>query len=218
LFYDRGIAAGAGINLPPSSPAPSAPAIQSNPINLKSGDQRFGFVTQVTAPDFSRYYASGTTKTIDFNFGNGSPVAGAPTDNFNVGASGRMSVQNTGWYNFFVTADDSVSVTIGGNTIARNTGSRGTTTYQSGMWMEAGKSYFFGANYQDLGGGASFKVEWQGQDTGWNRTALTERNVLTLSDRMPVNVYPSNMFQAYDATGGDMTKLRQLYPNQLWFG
>jgi hypothetical protein len=218
LFYDIGVAAAAGV-LPNRATTSVSQPIDNNPINFKSvSEQRFGFVTSVTSPDMSQYYAAGTVKAIDFNFGNGAPVANMPIDNFVVNSSGRMSVQSTGWYNFFVTADDSVNVQIGDTKIASNSSARGTTTYQSGMWMEAGKSYHFTANYQDLGGTSNFKIEWQGNDTNWGRTTLTDRNILTLSDRMPVNVYSSNMFTAYDQTGGgEMSKLRQLYPNQFWF-
>jgi hypothetical protein len=211
LFYDIGAANAAGIK-PPSPTITSAPV---KPMTLSAFDARFGFVMSVQDANFNTL-AAGIAKTIDFDFGYASPTANAPADNFRLNGAGRMSVQRSGWYNFFTTADDSINLTIGGTALANNTTARATTTYQSGMWMNAGESYFLNLQYQDLGGTANVKIEWQGEDTGWQRRSLTERNSLTLTDRSPVNVYSGNMFAAYDQTGGDMTKLRQLYPNPLW--
>lgn len=96
LFYDRAVAAGAGINLPFAAPA--APAVTSNYINYKSNgfDHRYGFITSVGDLTHSQSYGLGVTKALDFNFANGSAVANAPLDNFAVTASGRVSVQQTG--------------------------------------------------------------------------------------------------------------------------
>jgi PA14 domain len=213
LFYDVGVAAAAGVR--PNSNI-SAPALPSTLIVFKDGEQRFGIGASVINPNGSSV-SSGTVKTIDFNFGSGAPTSAATSDRFSIRAGGRLAVQQTGWYNFFTTADDAVRLTIDGQTLASNTQAKSVTTYQNGIWLEAGRSHDFSASYQDLGGAASFKIEWSGADTNGQRQLLTDRNVLTFSDRMPTNVGISNMFEAYDRTGGNMTKLKELYPNPLFF-
>jgi PA14 domain len=219
LFYDAGIADTAG-GRPNSNLTPialtSAPVIET-PIEFKSGEQRFGISTSVMNPDGS-YTGSRTVKSIDFDFGQSAPTAGTKADNFSINVSGRLLVQNSGWYNFFTTADDSVRMSLNDQTLANNPQARSTTTYQNSIWLEAGQSHYLSATYQDLGGASTFKIEWSGADTKGQRQALTDRNMLTLSDRMPINVNASNMFEAYDRTaGGDMSKLKAMYPNPLFF-
>jgi PA14 domain len=224
LFYDLNQAAAAGIPRPapvPALPNPtiSAPALPTNLTSnffTGSGEQRFGFMTTVTNTLTGKIVGSGTVNQFNFDFGNGGPVIGV-TDNFRIDTSARFFVQKSGWYDFFTTADDGIKLSIDSEAVINNWQDQAPTTRQGGKWLEAGKQYFMNMNYYEAGGGATLKLEWSGPDTAGQRQSVTARNALTLSDRMPVNVGGSNMFEAYDKTGGDMTKLRQLYPNQLWF-
>jgi hypothetical protein len=201
----------------PELPNPNITAIDNGrPIDFKEGEQRFGINTTIYDASGSMT-GGGLVQSVDFNFNSGAPIANTAADNFRLDVSGRLSVQRSGQYSFFTTADDQIRFTIDGQTLVNHATARPTQTYQSNVWLDAGKSYFFSANYQDLGGSSNLKIEWSGADTNGQRQILTERNVLTLSDRLPTNVHMGNMFEAYDRTQGNMDKLRQLYPNPLFF-
>jgi hypothetical protein len=206
--------------------APTSSSLADKPQSTLSGlgnssffssttEQRFGFQTTVWNADNPKGAQSGTVKEFNFDFANGSPTGGIRPDNFFIQASGRLIVQNSGWYDFFTTADDGVKLNIGGNTVISNWQDQALTTRQGGTWLNGGQNYSIDLNYYENAGLAGLKLEWSGADTGGQRQTLTARNILTFSDRMGIDIDTGNMFQAYDRTGGDMTQLRQLYPSWI---
>ena len=123
--------------------------------------------TYYSQPDFSSPVLSQVDRVPYFTWGNGAPVAGAPTDNFSARWSGDVQSQFTEDYTFSVdlSGDDAVKVVVGGSTVI-NTLNNGDTGVVTGtIPMTAGQSVPIVVSFRDGTGNAGMKLQWSSAST-----------------------------------------------------
>ena len=121
----------------------------------------------LTASYFSNTSLSGTavlqrTENVDFDWGNGSPAAAVPVDNFSARWTGSLLVPTTGSYNFATVSDDGVRVWINGTLVIDNWTLHGpTTNTATGIALTAGQAVSVRIEYFEQTGGATVRWQWQ---------------------------------------------------------
>jgi photosystem II stability/assembly factor-like uncharacterized protein len=129
--------------------------------------------------------------SVNFDWGNGSPGSGVPSDNFSARWTRSMNF-NAGTYRFTVRADDGVRLWLDGSLIIDQWKDQGPTTYTTDRVLSAG-SHSLKIEYYENGGGAvmQFSVQslgvtcptinnWKGEY--WNNRTLSGNPVLCRDD------------------------------------
>ncbi|MDQ3439177.1 MAG: PA14 domain-containing protein, partial [Planctomycetota bacterium] len=120
---------------------------------------------------FSRLKTTRTDATVSFDWGNGKPLNGMPSDNFTVRWVGQVQPTKTEGYTFYAKVDDNVRLWIDANRdnvfssselVLRRWGSANTTEYKTAtpIQLEAGKSYNIQMDFREMSGGASAYLKW----------------------------------------------------------
>ena len=106
---------------------------------------------------------------LDDNWTNA--VAGLPENDFRIVCNGSLTPPASGLYVFGSEADDTARLTLDAQEILADVypDSAGTTSLSSPVWLEAGRSYRFEAEYQQLADDKMFRLQWAAQ----NDTRLT---------------------------------------------
>ncbi len=118
-----------------------------------------------------RYFAnnrlSGTpvlqrTEAINFNWGQSSPGAGVPADNFSVRWVGQLEALAAGTYQLQTLSDDGVRVWIDGRLVINNWTEHAPTLNASGAFtLQAGQRVSVAVEYQELRVGAVMQLQWK---------------------------------------------------------
>ena len=95
---------------------------------------------------------------IAFNWGDGAPSAGLPSDNFSVRWTASIPFQ-AGSYRFMTTSDDGIRVTIDGRTIINEWRDQPPRSYSTDLAL-AGGPHEIVVEYYEHGGGATAKFDW----------------------------------------------------------
>ncbi|MEQ1859485.1 MAG: PA14 domain-containing protein [Chthoniobacteraceae bacterium] len=108
---------------------------------------------------------SGTPQTradanIQFDWAQGSPMAGIPNDNFSVRWRGRIKPQFTETYTFRTETDDGVRLWVNGQLIIDKWVNQGTTSWNGNITLNAGQLYEFEMHYFDNFGDAVARLFW----------------------------------------------------------
>ena len=99
---------------------------------------------------------------VNFNWGNGSPAGGIPSNNFSTRWTGKIIAPTTGEYTFYATADDGVRLWVNGQNLVDGWKDQGPTEYRGKIILEAGQSYDLRMEYYEAGGGAVARLAWSG--------------------------------------------------------
>jgi len=119
-----------------------------------------------------RAYFTGNTVTrvdgpLDFNWGNGAPVAGIGTDDFSVAWDGYVTASQSGSYTFRTTSDDGVRLYVDGALVIDNWTDHASTNNDSApIALTAGQRHAIRMEYYERGGQAVAQLLWSGPGTG----------------------------------------------------
>jgi beta-glucosidase len=100
-------------------------------------------------------------ENVDFDWGQGSPHALIPSDNFSVRWSGFLVADETGDYEISVTSDDGARLILDGKVITEYWGERSAATDLATVHLEAGKRVPMTLEYYEAGGFASVSLGWR---------------------------------------------------------
>jgi len=97
---------------------------------------------------------------INFNWGNGSPGAGVPADNFSARWTRQLTF-NAGTYTFTAVSDDGVRVKVDGAMVINRWVDQPATTVTGNITLNAG-AHTVVVEYYERGGAAQVRVSWAG--------------------------------------------------------
>lgn len=119
----------------------------------------------------------GLISEIDFQWGNGSPAPGIPTDHFSTRFQRVISVADTGLYEFNVHANDGVRIYIDGELVLDRWGASGPNNYRFARYLEKGTHKIKVEQYEGLGLSAlSFSWHPVHFSNGWYGIAYPNPN------------------------------------------
>lgn len=112
--------------------------------------------------DFTGLFQTRTDATINFNYGNGAPIAGMGADTFSIRWTGFVLPRFTETYTFYTTTDDGVRLWVNNlaTPIINQFVDQGPTTWTGTVTLNAGTLYQIRMDYYENGGGAVAKLEW----------------------------------------------------------
>ncbi|MGC4092669.1 MAG: glycoside hydrolase family 3 C-terminal domain-containing protein [Polyangiaceae bacterium] len=113
------------------------------------------------APALSRVDAK-----LDFAWGNGSPAAELPSDNFSVRWSGKLTPKQSGHYLLSVTGDDGCRLSVDGKRIVEDWTEHAPRARGAVTTLEAGHSYDIVLEYYERGGGAELHFSYAFMQNG----------------------------------------------------
>lgn len=96
----------------------------------------------------------------DFNWGEGSPAPGIPSDNFSVRWTRNQRFDDSGVYRFSARVDDGARVWVGGEPVIDEWQNGPERTVHGKKWIDAGEQYVK-VEYYDDSGDAQITVWWE---------------------------------------------------------
>jgi hypothetical protein len=117
------------------------------------------YYSSSSAGMFTTKITERTDSTVNFDWGNGSPVPGVPSDLFAVRWTGSLTAPTSGTYTIYVTADDGVRVWIDGNLVIDAWKVQPPTEYSWTGPLSAGK-HSIKIEYYENYYGAVMKLGW----------------------------------------------------------
>ena len=104
-------------------------------------------------------------RTVDFEWGNGSPAPAISADHFTARWTGQVGAQFSETYTFYTTTDDGVRLWLNGRKIIDQWVDQGPTEWSSTIALAAGQRYDVLLEYYENGGGATAHLSWSGPST-----------------------------------------------------
>jgi hypothetical protein len=96
---------------------------------------------------------------INFNWGQGSPAAEIPADNFSVRWTRQAHFGTAGTYTFTATSDDGIRVKVDGTWVINRWQDQAATTVRGDQWLAAG-THTVTVEYYEHGGVAQAQLSW----------------------------------------------------------
>ncbi len=115
--------------------------------------------------DFTGTSIARTDRTVNFDWGNGAPVAGIGADTFSVRWSGEVQAQFSQNYTFHVRADDGVRLWVDDQLLVDKWIDQGPTEWSGSIALTAGARYPIRLEYYENGGGAVAELRWSSSST-----------------------------------------------------
>jgi hypothetical protein len=141
----------------PSTPIPSAalaPTGTGNGLQAQYfGDEALGSLIMTRIDG-----------NIDFNWEQGSPDPAVPVDGFSVRWSGKVQPLSTGYYTFYVTADDGARLWVDGIPLFDHWLFEADSESSGTIFLEAGQKYDLKLEYFEDSAGARVSLKWSGPD------------------------------------------------------
>jgi hypothetical protein len=144
--------AGEGANSSQASATPIAPPPPGTGTGLKG--QYYNNI------DFTALKKTRTDATVNFDWANGSPVAGMGADTFSVRWTGEVQAQFNETYTFYTVTDDGVRLWVNGQLIIDKWFDQGATEWSGTIVLAAGQRYAIQMDYYENAGGASARLLW----------------------------------------------------------
>lgn len=110
--------------------------------------------------DFTGKQVTRTDSSINFNWGESSPLAGIAADTFSVRWTGSITPRYSELYTFIINADDGIRLWVNGVKLIDELGYTPHTRYAK-LRLQANKNYAIKLEYSESIFGASVKLEWQ---------------------------------------------------------
>jgi endo-1,4-beta-xylanase len=110
--------------------------------------------------NFTGKQVTRTDGSINFNWGEGSPITGIVADTFSVRWTGSIAPRYSQLYTFIVNADDGVRLWVNGVKLIEDWDYTPYTRYGK-LRLEANKRYAIKLEYNEGVVGASIRLEWQ---------------------------------------------------------
>ncbi len=98
---------------------------------------------------------------IDYDWMEGNPINGIPSDQFSIRWSGYIWPSLDGMYTLYLTTDDGARLWVNGELMINSWYGRGPTEDSIQYDFEEGQYYEIVIEYYEDGGGASAKLEWE---------------------------------------------------------
>ncbi|MCW2923597.1 MAG: hypothetical protein JWM98_1001, partial [Thermoleophilia bacterium] len=98
---------------------------------------------------------------LSFDWGNGAPARGVPSDNFSARWSGTLRAPKAGRYRFWATADDGVRLQVGAKRVLLDWHEHAAKTTSGVVVLRRGVRSPIRLDYYEAGGGAVMRLEWQ---------------------------------------------------------
>ena len=104
-----------------------------------------------TDRNFTQLFQARVDTNINFNWGNGVPIAGMAADNFSVRWTGRVQARRSGVHQFHTVSDEGVRLWVDGRLLVDNwtghfqTEDAGSSTLVAGRYYEVTMEYFEGS-------------------------------------------------------------------------
>lgn len=106
-------------------------------------------------------FKSRIDEQVDFNWSQGNPVPGLPTDGISARWTGELKPQKSGDYVIAVTGDDGYRLWFDNELVMDVWKDQGATTTTLKTAVEAGRSYPLKLEYYENGGDAVVQLSWQ---------------------------------------------------------
>jgi beta-glucosidase len=147
------VAFAAGTVLPSGEGFPTAP-VPEGLLRTQAGKpglhaEYFANRTLSGAPALER-----TDASLDFNWGNGAPAAGLPSDDFSARWTGKLVPKTSGQYLLSVTGDDGFRLSLDGKKLLEDWSDHAPRTRGLVTTLEAGHAYDLVLEYYEHAGGA----------------------------------------------------------------
>ncbi|MFZ4766652.1 MAG: PA14 domain-containing protein, partial [Roseimicrobium sp.] len=101
-----------------------------------------------------------TEQTVNYDYGNGEPVAGLGADNYSVRWRARVKPQFSEVYTFFTETDDGARLWVNGQLLVDKWLGQAATEHSGSIELLAGNFYDLEMQYYDGAFGASAKLRW----------------------------------------------------------
>lgn len=101
-------------------------------------------------------------ETINFDWGDGSPLPDMPPDQFSIRWTGQLEAPTNGEYTFFLESDDGTRLWLDGELIIDAWRTQPATEEKAKRTLAAGRKYDLKLEYFEETGQASVKLRWQG--------------------------------------------------------
>jgi len=109
-----------------------------------------------------------TDRTVNFDWGNGSPGSGIPADNFSVRWTGNITVKEDAI--FAVTVDDGIRIYIDNQLVIDSWTGHNFETLRTGVSFQKGTTHSIRIEYYEGTGGAACLFKWGPAPTEGNRS------------------------------------------------
>jgi hypothetical protein len=119
------------------------------------------------------------SEMLDFDWGYGSPTKATGNNRFSIRATRTVDVEEDGYYNFRITADDNIRLRIDGETLLDYWAEYEKYERWITPWLSKG-THSIELDFREDGGGASLALSWK-RDSG----AFGEKTVLSGRIRLP---------------------------------
>lgn len=110
--------------------------------------------------DFSGTSVTRTDATVNFDWGNGAPLASFGADTFSVRWTGEVVPQFSETYRFYTSSDDGVRLWVNNQQVVNNWTDHGTTENSGTIALVAGRAYAIRMEYYEAGGLAVARLSW----------------------------------------------------------
>jgi YVTN family beta-propeller protein len=152
-----------------------------------------------TGINFNQLVLTRTDPTINFNWGEGTPAAQVPGDNFSVRWTGQVQPQYSQTYTFYYTGDDGIRLWVNGQLLINAWVPQASVEYTGTIALTANQKYNIVAEFYEEGGGAVAILAWSSpsrtkQVIPQNRLFPTTGTVANIQK----DLIPSFMFDGVD--------------------
>jgi hypothetical protein len=110
--------------------------------------------------NFESYASTRKDPTINFNWGDGSPMPGVNNDSYSIQWTGFIQPRFTERYTFYLTSDNGRRLWVNDQLVIDKWIDDWDITYTGEIDLEAGKKYTIRIEYFENNGGANCKFEW----------------------------------------------------------
>ncbi|MEI7554269.1 PA14 domain-containing protein [Candidatus Chlorohelix sp.] len=153
MFSDVGTIAVGNTSPPTNTPTP-VPTTPTGTVGTGLKGEYFDNV------DFTNLKLTRVDKTVNFNWGNGSPDSSIGVDTFSVRWSGQVLPQFSETYTFYTQSDDGVRLWVNGQLLVDNWTNHASVQNSGTIQLTAGQKYYIRMEYYDNRGSAIAKLSW----------------------------------------------------------
>ncbi|TCN59534.1 T9SS C-terminal target domain-containing protein [Flavobacterium circumlabens] len=146
--------------------------------------------------DFTGASAFRIDPSINFNWGNGSPLAAIEADTFSVRWTGQIRPSYSETYTFYTTTDDGVRLWVNDVQLINKWNIQGSTEHTATITLNAGQKYNIKVEYFDNAGGATSKLSWSSKSLGKEiipQSALYQSSAITAKNTNDIKTTASEI-------------------------
>ncbi|KAM3095530.1 PA14 domain-containing protein [Phormidesmis sp. 146-12] len=160
-----------------------------------------------------------TDRTIDFDWGSGSPSPQIASDSFSVRWSGQIQPTESATYTFHTQSDDSVRLWVNGQLLIDHWQGHAVTEDRGTIDLSAGQKYALKMEYREAGGNAVAKLLWSSPTQ--SKQVIPESQFSISGGAIAASQSPSEMAKSADSfidSVGIVTHLRYTDTSYARFG